>query len=207
MKTLPLLILAFPLAMGVASAAHAVDSATDDHWVVRVGAHVVDPQSNNGTLAGMRTTISKDTKPTESIEYMLTPAIGIDALAAIPFRHEVRLNGYKAASTKQLPPVIGVNYHFLRDQPISPFVGVGVNFTRFFSSRGEGVLSGDHVSIANSWGAAAHAGIDIALSPRWLVMADLRWIDIRSDVHVNGVNVGKAKVDPLAYGLSVGYRF
>ena len=27
------------------------------------------------------------------------------------------------------------------------------------------------------------------------------------DVHVNGVKVGTAKVDPLVYGLSFGYRF
>jgi outer membrane protein len=155
----------------------------------------------------MRATISSDTKPTASIEYMVTPAIGIDALAAIPFRHEVRLDGYKAANTKELPPVIGVNYHFMHDQQISPFLGVGVNFTRFFSTNGEGILSDDRVSIANSWGPAAHAGVDIELSPRWLVTADLRWIDIRGNVHVDSVNVGKAKVDPLAYGLSIGYRF
>lgn len=204
MKTL--LPLSLALAMAFVPMAHAADT-DDDHWVVRFGASVVDPASNNGTLAGLKTTISNDAKPTASIEYLLTPNIGFEALAAIPFKHEIRLDGQKAASTKQLPPVIGVNYHFLTDQVVSPFVGAGINFTRFFSTKGEGILQGDHVGIDNSWGAAAHAGVDFKLSPNWLVTADLRWIDIRSTVHVDGANVGKAKVDPLVYGLSFGYRF
>lgn len=206
MKTL--LPLSIALALAIVPMAHAADNdASTDNWVVRFGAHVVNPKADNGHLAGMKTSITSNVRPTASIEYMLTPNIGFDALAAVPFRHDVRLNGQKAATTKQLPPTFGVNYHFLAGQTISPFVGVGFNYTRFFSTKGEGILQGAHVKIDNSWGAAAHAGVDFQLSPQWLVTADLRWIQIRGDVHVNGAYVGKATVDPFVYGLSVGYRF
>lgn len=199
---LPLLIAA-TLATGTVSTAH----ADDNGWVIRFGAHVVDPQSDNGHLAGMKASIGSDTKPTGSIEYLLTPNWGIEALAALPFEHEVKLDGQRAARTKQLPPVLGVNYHFLPDAMVSPFVGAGVNYTDFFDTKGKGLLQGAHVKIDNSWGAAAHAGVDIKLSPRWLLTADLRWIDIEGDVHVNGADVGTAKVNPWVYGLSFGYRF
>lgn len=204
MKTLLPLLLGSLLAIGPATAAHADGN---DNWVVRFGAHVVDPQSDNGHLAGMKTSIDNDAKPTGSIEYLLTPNWGVEALAALPFRHELKLDGQRAATTKQLPPVIGVNYHFLPDAEVSPFVGLGVNYTYFFDTKGRGLLQGAQVSADDSWGAAAHAGVDVKLSRNWLFTADLRWIDIRSDIHVDGAAVGTAKVNPWVYGLSLGYRF
>lgn len=202
------LLLPLALALGILPSVHAADTETaNDSWVVRFGAHVVDPKAENGHLAGMQSSISSNAKPTASVEYMITPALGVDALAAIPFRHEVRLDGQKAATTKQLPPTFGINYHFLTGETISPFVGAGFNYTRFFSTKGEGILQGANVKIDNSWGAATHAGIDFNLSSKWMVTADVRWIEIRGNVRVNGVNVGKATVDPWVYGVSAGYRF
>lgn len=138
---------------------------------------------------------------------MLTPQLGFEALAALPFQHTLRLNGQNAATVKQLPPVLGVNYHFLAGSVVSPFVGLGVNYTHFYDAHGDGPLFGTHVVAKDSWGAAAHAGVDYRLSERWLLTADVRWMDIRSKVHVDGAYVGTTKVDPLAYGLSVGWRF
>lgn len=202
MKALLPLFVAAGLGLCAASPAHA-----DDNWIVHVGAHVVDPASNNGHLAGMKTDIGSDFKPTVSLEYMFTPNWSVDLLAAAPFKHDVRLNGQKAATTKQLPPTIGVNYHFMPDAKVSPFIGAGINYTRFFDTKGTGPLQGTVVKIDNSWGAAAHAGLDVKLTDNWLFTADVRWIDIGGDVHVNGSNVGKAKVNPLVYGFSFGYRF
>lgn len=204
MKTPLLLLATATLALAAAAPAHADENS---NWVFRFGAHVVNPTSDNGHLAGMKASIDSDTKPTFSLEYMATPSWGVEVLAALPFKHEVKLDGQKAANTKQLPPVIGVNYHFLPEAKVSPFLGVGVNYTRFFDTHGTGLLQGAKVKIDSSWGAAAHAGVDVKLAPRWLLTADLRWIDIRSDVHVNGSNVGRAKVDPMVYGLSIGYQF
>lgn len=181
--------------------------AADDSWIVRFGAHVVDPKSDNGTLAGMRASVGSDTKPTASLEYLITPSWGVELLAAVPFKHDIRLNGQTAATTKQLPPVLGVNYHFAPAARISPFVGVGVNYTDFFNTRGQDALQGARVKIGNSWGAAAHAGVDVPLSSRWLFTVDVRWINIAGRVHVNGADVGKATVDPWVYGASIGYRF
>ena len=203
MKPLLSVLIAAALAVGAVSNVR----AADDTWVLRFGAHVVNPKSDNGQLAGMKASITSDTKPTVSVEYLLTPSWGLELLAAVPFKHDVRLDGVTAASTKQLPPTLGVNYHFMPDATVSPFIGAGINYTYFFSTKGQGPLQGTHVKIDNSWGAAAHAGIDVQLSPKWLLTADLRWISISGDVHVNGAKVGTAKVDPLVYGLSFGYRF
>ena len=203
MKTLLPLLVASCLGLCAATPAR----ATDDPWIVHFGAHRVDPASNNGHLAGMQADIDGNTRPTVSVEYMFTPAWSVDLLAAVPFRHDVRLDGAKAATTKQLPPTVGVNYHFLPETKVSPFVGAGINYTRFFDTKGTGPLQGAAVKIDNSWGAAAHAGLDVKLSPAWLFTADVRWMRIGGHVHVNGTDVGNARVNPLVYGVSVGYRF
>lgn len=50
--------------------------------VIRVGVHAVSPRSHNGDLAGMQPSVNNNVKPTASIEYLLTPHWGIDALVA-----------------------------------------------------------------------------------------------------------------------------
>jgi outer membrane protein len=203
MKALLPLALAATLGALVAPSAHA-----DDNWVVRFGVHAVDPKSDNGTLAGARSSVSTSVRPSVSMEYMFTPNLGVDLLAVWPEQHSVKLSGVgKVAQTKELPPTLGINYHFLPDSQVSPFVGVGVNYTNFFDTKGAGALKGASVGIDNSWGVAAHAGIDVKINPKWIFTADLRWVDIESDVHVNGAKVGTAKINPIAYGVSLGYRF
>jgi outer membrane protein len=203
MKALLPLALAATLGALVAPSAHA-----DDNWVVRFGVHAVDPKSDNGTLAGARSSVSTSVRPSVSMEYMFTPNLGVDLLAVWPEQHSVKLSGVgKVAQTKELPPTLGINYHFLPDSQVSPFVGVGVNYTNFFDTKGAGALKGASVGIDNSWGVAAHAGIDVKINPKWIFTADLRWVDIESDVHVNGAKVGTAKINPIVYGVSLGYRF
>ena len=204
MSTCKLVPLACFIALGAVSTLHAQEASP---WVLRFGAHVVQPKTNNGTLAGMHASVDSSTRPTGSIEYMLSPNFGVDLLVAWPFRHDVRLNGVRAATTQQLPPTIGINYHYAPVRRVSPFVGVGLNYTWFHNTRGTGPLQVDSVAIRNSVGLAARAGIDVKLSERWLLTADMRWMNIDGDVRVNGTKVGRATINPMVYGLSMGYRF
>jgi outer membrane protein len=195
---------------GVLCAAPVGGALADDvalPWIVHVGAHVVDPQSNTGDLAGLASGTTRSMRPSVSLEYLLSPSWRIEALAALPFEHDVRLDGQRAVGVKQLPPVIGVNYHFLAGQKVSPFLGVGLNYTHFFDAKGHNALQGANVDLKDSWGVAWHGGVDVALDERWTFTVDARWIDIDSKVKVGGASVGTAHIDPWVYGVSVGYRF
>lgn len=193
--------------MCAAPVASAVAQSVESPWVLHVGAHLVDPESNTGHLAGMSSSTTRSMRPSISIEYLLTPSWSIEALAALPFQHDVRLDGQHAVSVKQLPPVVGINYHFLAGQKVSPFLGVGINYTHFFDATGHNALQGTHVDLDDSWGIAWHGGVDIALDARWTFSVDARWMNIDSKVKVDGARVGTAHIDPLVYGVSVGYRF
>ena len=199
------LTLAIVVAIGAATAAH----AEQGDWQVKIGAHAVDPKSNNGHLAGGTLAAGVDSawSPTVTLEYSVTKNLGIEVLAALPFEHDVKLNGAKAATVKQLPPTVSLQWHFVPDAKVSPFIGVGVNYTRFSSIDETGPLSGAKLDLGDSWGLAAHAGVDVALAPRWSLTVDARWIDIDTDAKVGGVKVGSVAIDPFVYGVALGYRF
>lgn len=200
-RSLPLLLAL--LAMPVA---HADENGP---WQIKFGVHDVSPKSSNGSLAGgsLKTDVGDSTRPTLSLEYRFNRNLGLEVLAAVPFRHDVKLNGSKAASVKQLPPTVSLQWHFLPDQTISPFVGLGVNYTRFFSIDETGPLAGTRLDLESSWGLAAHAGVDFAINRSWSVTVDARWIKISSDAKVNGAKVGTVDIDPRVFGVAVGYRF
>lgn len=183
--------------------------ANAENWTFKAGLHQVDPRSDNGRLANdtLAAEVSGDWRPTFQLEYFLTPNWGVELLAATPFKHDVHLNGVKAAEVSQLPPTVSLQYHFNRDGRVSPFVGVGLNYTAFFDVEESGPLASAQLTLDKSWGAAAHAGVDVALDERWLLSFDVRWMDIDTDARVNGAKVGTVKIDPLAYGVAVGYRF
>jgi outer membrane protein len=181
----------------------------EQDWELKVGAHVVDPKSDNGSLAAhaFRTDVGEAASPTISLEYFATRNLGIEILAALPFEHDVKLNGAKAATVKQLPPTLSVQWHFLPDQRFDPFVGVGLNFTRFFSIDEKGALAGTRLELDDSWGIAAHAGVEYAIDARWSLTVDARWIKLSTDAKLDGAKIGSVEIDPLVYGFAIGYRF
>jgi outer membrane protein len=188
---------------------HAQAAAPPLPWIVELGAHDVDPKSDNGQLAGgaLDATVGSSIRPTLSLEYRLTPELGAELLAAWPFEHQVKLNGAHAADVKELPPTLSLQYHFDPAGTVSPFLGIGVNYTRFFHIDETGPLSGARLNLDSSVGFAAHAGLNWRIDERWLAGVDLRWINITSDAKVNGTKVGTVHIDPLVYGLYAGYRF
>jgi outer membrane protein len=173
-------------------------------WIVRGGFHLVDPKSNNGDLVE----VDDDIQFTFDVTYMLTRNWGVELLAALPFKHDISLvNGPKVASTKHLPPTLSVIYHFLPDSPWQPYLGAGLNVTIFFDESTRGALEGVDLDLDTSVGAAAVAGLDVALGSDWFLNAAVRWLNIETDAKLDGVKAGKVKIDPWAFGLSLGYRF
>jgi len=50
-------------------------------------------------------------------------------------------------------------------------------------------------------------GLDVPVGGGWLINADAKWVQIRTDVESSGTKVGTFKVDPWLLSLGVGYRF
>ena len=206
MRTLPVAQLAV-LAAGAALPA-AAQSAGD--WTLAIGAHQVDPKSDNGALAAgtLPLSIGSSARPTIAAEYFVRDNLGLEVLAAFPFQHDIDVKGVgKVGSTKHLPPTVSLQYHFNSAGTVSPLLGIGVNYTTFFSEDTVGALAGTKLDLKDSWGLAAHAGLDFKVGDNGKIRVDVRWIDIDTDVSVDGAKLGTANIDPLVYGAAYVLKF
>lgn len=189
------------VALALASLAQAAEPAS---WVLRVGAHDVDPKTKNSDLVS----VDSARTLTFNLTRMFDEHWGIEVLAALPFQHDIRLNtGGKVADVKQLPPTVSVQYHFAPNAKFRPYLGAGLNATLFFSEHTTGALAGHDLSLGTSFGAAAQAGMDYDITDTWFLNADVRWMDIDTKAKLDGARLGDVAIDPLAFGISVGRRF
>ena len=182
--------------------------AQESPWLVRARAVYIDPDNKSTPVAGSgasdRIEVATKTIPELDISYFFTPHISAELILTYPQKHKVRLDGAEIGSFKHLPPTLTAQYHFAPGATINPYLGVGVNYTRISKVRlldGAGDLEND------SWGLALQAGVDFRINERWSINADVKKVNIRSDVYVGGVNASHLKVDPVLFGLGVGYRF
>lgn len=180
-------------------------------WLGRIGVYGVFPESDNMTnVLGTGATLDADNGYTLGFNftYMVNPNIGIELLAALPFRHDISLSGAgTVGKTDQLPPTLSVQYHLMPQGTVHPYIGLGLNYTNFFNEETEGALTGASLKLDDSWGLAGQLGIDIDVAPNWFVNADLRYISIKSDAKLNGVGIGTVDINPWVVGLTVGTRF
>ena len=96
------------------------------------------------------------------------------------------------------------NYHFNTDAGVRPYVGVGLNYTTFFSEDATAVISS--IKLDDSFGLALQAGVDVDINDKWYFNAAVRYIDIETTATTN---LGKIDVDidPYVYQIGVGMRF
>ncbi|MDR7135000.1 outer membrane protein [Lysobacter niastensis] len=204
----PLLSYAVAIALGAATLPAAAQSAGD--WTLGAGVHVVDPKSDNGRVAGgtLDVGVDRDIKPTLTVEYFVHDKLGVEVLAAWPFQHDIQIAGLgRVGDTKQLPPTVSLQYHFNGQDRVSPFLGAGINYTAFFSEDTRGALEGSKLKLGDSWGLAAHAGVDFAVGQRGAIRIDARWIDIDTDVSLDGAKLGTVAIDPIVYGAAYVMKF
>lgn len=195
------------LIAGAAALPAAAQSAGD--WTIGLGAGSVQPKSDNGTVAGnLDLDVGSNARPTLTVEYFLRDNIGIELLAATPFKHDINVKGVgRVGSVKHLPPVLSLNYHWDTGSAFKPYAGVGINYTSFWGEQTEGALAGTDLDLKHSFGLALQAGADWWLNDRSAVRATVRWIDIDSDVYLNGAKIGTANIDPFAVQAAYVMKF
>ena len=173
-------------------------------WLVRAGASYVNPASDNSDIVS----VDSDTSITFNFSYMMTDIWALELLAAVPFKHDIELlDGTKVGSTKHLPPTLSLQYHFRPTAQFQPYLGIGINYTNFFSEKTTGPLEGIDLDLGDSWGLAGQIGFDVLFNDDWFFNLDVRYIDIDTKASLDGVSIGKVEIDPWVFGGHIGYRF
>jgi len=197
-------------------------------FVLRGGVGTVDPKSKNLTFSDgvdeVGVSVDKATSMTLSGTYMFSENWAFDVLAAAPFKHDINATvdigegpeTEKIAETKHLPPTFSIQYHFSPDSNFQPYMGLGLNWTTFFSTKFVPEMIDEEVAklyIDDSFGIAAQIGGDWKVGDRMVVNLDVRWMDIESDISIGGPGIegkeklGTIEIDPWVYALNLGYSF
>ena len=200
-KNLPAVAVLSALNSGAAFAQQA-----ESPWLVRVRAVHLDSANKDSTGLGL--SVNNKTIPEVDITYFFNKNVAAELILTVPQKHDLRSNGTNIGSLKHLPPSLLLQYHF--DAPgFKPYVGAGINYTRFSSVRFDpAVAAALNPSIdKNSWGGALQVGVDIPLNKNLSLNFDVKKVYIKTDVFSGGAKAGTFKVDPVLVGVGLGWRF
>ena len=149
------------------------------------------------------------------LSYFFTPNLALNLIAATT-RHDVSVRGSAIGTVDlgrvwALPPTLTLQFHPLPRSRVSPYAGVGVNYTVFYAEGGRRNPAVNDVSIGNGWGLALNAGVDVEVAPRWAVNFDVKKIfflepDVKVDTALGRINA-RAEINPWVVGAGVRYRF
>lgn len=191
------------LAIALAASAAPALAQSAGHWTTGYGAGYVSPKSDSGTLAGIPAEIKGAPTLSFTYEYFIRNNLGIEVHASVAGRHDLELEGVgKVGSYWSVPPSVLLQYHINGYGTVSPFVGVGINYSMLLGEDTEPALGNGALRFGDSVGATAHVGVDFIFNDRSGLRVDARWTDSRSNVDFNGTRLGKARIDPLTYGIS-----
>jgi len=152
-------------------------------------------------------TVSKKLIPEVDFTYFITPHLAAELILTYPQKHDVEVAGTKIGTFSHLPPVLAVQWHFLPDALVSPYVGLGVNLTLITSTDLEVPGVGKLDLTSPSVGVAGQVGADVRITPQVFLNVDVKYVTLRTDVEAGGNKVSTVKVDPWLVGVGVGYRF
>lgn len=193
------LLAAAALCALTSGAAMAQQHQQDGKWMVRARAVHLDSANKDST--GLDLSVNNKMIPELDISYFFTPNFAAELILTYPQKHDVRAGGAKIGTLKHLPPTLLAQYHFTNLGAFKPYLGAGINYTRFSSVD---ILGGALNVKKNSFGPALQVGFDYALDKNWSINFDVKKVYI--DTNVSG-GIGKFKVDPVLVGVGLGYRF
>ncbi|MXR91183.1 outer membrane beta-barrel protein [Klebsiella pneumoniae] len=205
-------------------------------FFIRAGTATVRPTEGSDNVLGSLGSfnVSNNTQLGLTFTYMATDNIGVELLAATPFRHKVGTGPTGTIATvHQLPPTLMAQWYFGDAQSkVRPYVGAGINYTTFFNEdfndtgkaaginyttffnedfNDTGKAAGlSDLSLKDSWGAAGQVGLDYLINRDWLLNMSVWYMDIDTDVKFKAGGVDQkvsTRLDPWVFMFSAGYRF
>ena len=205
---------------------------------VKLGWVHIDPQSSASNVSGPFTpvdTLSLKVKPQSTLYFSLAQEIDanweMELALGVPPKHDATLvvvkpsnvpsgvaaqDGAVISKVAQVAPTLFFNYRFgNRDSSWRPFVGIGLNYTRFTDTESTAV--NDHVNggpttikMSDSRGLAAQVGVTAKISGPWSVTGSWSTAKVASTITTNTLGIErKADVtfNPSVLTLALGYSF
>lgn len=195
--------------------------AKEGDVLVRARAIVVAPNESSGAVSGIpgsKVGVGDSVMPEVDFTYMATNHIGAELILATT-KHSVSGRGTisglgDVANTWVLPPTLTLQYHFVPDGKIRPYLGAGINYSIFYSGKAtpslNAALGPTKVKLGDSVGYALQAGVDIPVSKKVFVNFDVKYIDMKTTARLTSgatLRTARVKIDPIVAGMGIGFRF
>ncbi len=149
--------------------------------------------------------------PELDISYFFTDRIAAELILAVT-PHDVMAIGTAAGNidlgdVTLLPPTLTLQYHFLPEGTIHPYVGAGINYTVFFNDDLPAGGIATSIDYDNSFGFARQGGIDFDVNENWFLNVDVKYISINTDVTINNAISADVDIETWVFGIGIGRRF
>ena len=210
------------LAVLIASAFGASAVAADEgSWLVRARAtYMMVDNGNSQTFVDPalgELNAANKWLPEFDVTYFFTKNVAAELILTYPQQDNLSFAGAAIGSVKVLPPTLTFQYHFRPETTISPYLGVGVNYTIYTGVNINAVTAlGVNAPIdvdRHSWGPAGQFGVDYRFAPGWLLNLDAKYIGMSANnVRITGgplagTQVTNLTLNPWLLSFGVGYRF
>ena len=218
-------------------AASAAAPALAQQNTVKIGISNVQPHATGAsdfsgpfTPSGISMEVFNRTTPFFSFTREINDQWDVELALGVPPTHDIALkvnnpklpssvqalNGQMAAKVRQVAPTLFANYKFLeKSSPLRPYIGVGVNFTRFdntSSTAAGNALNGGATSLAleDSMGLALQGGVTYRFNNQWSLTGSVATAQVRSKITTNTLGIQRTAditFKPRVFTVAVGYSF
>jgi outer membrane protein len=233
-------LLASSMTLGCLTPAH----AEEHRFSVSLGAAHITPRSSSGPFTITEIGGSPVNLPQEgtglsvrsadtlviTIEGKISSRLSAQFAVGWPPTHKLAGTGSLAGAGvlgegQQLSPTLFLIYNFFPDQPVRPFVALGVNYTTFRKTRITndayrtsvyGPDSTISTSASSSTNPAAKVGFNVDLSDRVFFTAALAYLPLKTTLEANADHTAlgqsikarsELKLRSVITAATVGYRF
>ncbi len=179
-----------------------IASAAQGDWLGRARLINISPDASSSALS-----LDASTENTLELDfsYFLTSNVALELILATK-KHDISSAGAPIGDVSLLPPTLTLQYHFAPNGAFRPYVGAGINYTRFYDDN---LLGGAATVDNSSWGGALQVGVDIPLNKTFFLNIDLKkiWIDTDVKLTATGATVANFDINPVILGIGIGMKF
>ncbi|MBI5921613.1 MAG: OmpW family protein [Betaproteobacteria bacterium] len=194
----------------------ALAQQTEGNWMVRVRAVEIEPVKDSNAIAALALPadavyVHEKLIPEVDFTYFFTKNIAAELVLTYPQELDVKVKGLgKVGKVDALPPTLSIQYHFTPDADFRPYVGAGINYTRFSSVSLPVVNAATNANSTlskSSVGGSLQIGFDYKIAQNVFINVDIKKVYMDTDLKVGGTKVSTVTTDPVLVGIGVGMRF
>jgi outer membrane protein len=172
-------------------------------------------------MGGTKTDVGSDTQLSGGITYMYTDNVSVDVPLALPFKHKLIGDGAmkgagEIGEVRALPMTVFLQYRFMEAKAkFRPYVGLGATYAYFFNEQGSGKLTAatnpggppTKLTVDSKFSLTPQIGATVAIGDKWFVDLHYSRSKLSTTTHLSSGQHLDIALDPLSYGIDIGYKF